>query len=77
VLHLRHFNRGLQVWEGERDGPITLPLKTLGTDRVVFADDSRPQPPHRMTYLRDGEAMIVRIESNTGEANEFRFTREG
>lgn len=74
VFRLRHFDRGLEPWDSERDGPLTYPLEHMEDEMVVFENPDR-DAPRRFVYRRDGEVLVVRTEAASGEGDEFRFER--
>ncbi len=61
ALRVRHFNRGLEPWEAERDGPMTFPLLRAEDNRAVFEDPTRAFP-RRIVYTRSGDRLEVRLE---------------
>ena len=76
VFRLRHFNRNLEPWPSEKDGPLTYPLYNIEDNRVVFENPERDSP-RRFVYERAGDALSIRLEKPDGEAtNAFRMRRD-
>jgi len=73
VFRLRHFNRSLEPWESEKDGPLTYPLLDFSEDRVVFENPERDSP-RRFVYQREGDQLTIRLEDAEGnDEHPFRF----
>ncbi len=66
VFRLRHFNRNLEPWTGEKDGPLTYPLLDFSENRVVFENPERDSP-RRFVYEREGDRLTIRLEGPDGE----------
>lgn len=65
TLRIRHFNRGLEPWASEADGPLEMRLIDAGEGRAVFEDAERDFP-HRITYVLDGDALSATLEASPG-----------
>ena len=73
VFRLRHFNRNLEPWESEADGPLTYPLQNFGENIVIFENPDRDQP-RRFVYERKGDNLTIRLEDPEGnDPSPFRF----
>jgi len=73
VFRLRHFDRGLEPWASEAQGPLTYPLQNIGENFVAFEDPERDRP-RRFVYEREGDVLVVRLEGPDGkDPNPFRF----
>ena len=76
VFRLRHFDRGLEPWDSEAEGPLVYPLAEFGENHVVFENPERDQP-RRFVYRRDGDTLSVRLEKPEDgpgtRTTEFRF----
>lgn len=71
TFRLRHFDRRGVAWE-EKDKPLVLPLVVTGTGLAVFEGDGK-NGILRLTYRREGEALVGRLEK-AGEAPvDYRF----
>jgi hypothetical protein len=60
VFRLRHFNRNLEPWPSEKDGPLTYPLYNIEDNRVVFENPERDSP-RRFVYEREGDQLTVSL----------------
>lgn len=77
VFRLRHFNRNLEPWESEKDGPLTYPLLDFSEDRVVFENPERDSP-RRFVYEREGDSLTIRLEDAEGnDEHPFQFKLGG
>jgi hypothetical protein len=73
TFRLRHFDRRGVAWE-EKDKPLVLPLVVKGASLAVFEGDGK-SGILRLTYRREGEALVGRLEK-AGEAPvDYRFRR--
>ncbi len=73
TFRLRHFDRRGVAWE-EKDKPLVLPLVVKGAGLAVFEGDGK-SGILRLTYRREGEALVGRLEK-AGEAPvDYRFRR--
>lgn len=73
TFRLRHFDRRGVAWE-EKDKPLVLPLVDKGAGLAVFEGDGK-NGILRLTYRREGEALVGRLEK-AGEAPvDYRFRR--
>lgn len=73
TFRLRHFDRRGVAWE-EKDKPLVLPLVVKGANLAVFEGDGR-SGLLRLTYRREGEVLVGRLEK-AGEAPvDYRFRR--
>lgn len=73
TFRLRHFDRRGVAWE-EKDKPLVLPLVVQGAGLAVFEGDGK-SGILRLTYRREGEALVGRLEK-AGEAPvDYRFRR--
>ena len=73
VFRLRHFNRNLEPWDSEKEGPLTYPLLDFSENRVVFENPERDSP-RRFVYEREGDQLTIRIEDPEGnDESPFQF----
>ena len=73
AFRLRHFDRRGVAWE-EKDKPLVLPLVVKGANLAVFEGDGK-SGILRLTYRREGEVLVGRLEK-AGEAPvDYRFRR--
>ncbi len=77
VFRLRHFNRELEPWDSEKEGPLTYPVIELSDKRVVFENPERDEP-RRFIYEREDDTLTASLEGpDGGEPHAFRFTLDG
>jgi catechol 2,3-dioxygenase-like lactoylglutathione lyase family enzyme len=76
TFHLRHFGRGLRVWDSEFEKltPFAYPLKTANTNRLVFENPDRDQP-RTIVYTRDSDTLTVELLGPDGTGMSFTFNR--
>ncbi|MCL4742896.1 MAG: hypothetical protein KJZ54_11925 [Phycisphaerales bacterium] len=77
ALRVRHFDRALVPWEGERDGPMAFTLLRAEDSHAVFEDPTRAFP-RRIVYTREGDRLSVRLEpapESAAGARAFDFER--
>ncbi|MFN7986246.1 MAG: DUF6265 family protein [Thermoanaerobaculia bacterium] len=73
TLRLRHFDRRGVAWE-EKDRPLVLPLVAREKGSALFEGEGKGGLL-RLTYRREGDVLVVRLEKAGEPPADYRFRR--
>jgi hypothetical protein len=74
VLRFRHFDGTLVAWE-EKNAPFVLALRRHGPGQAVFEGKSDKGGLLRLSYTREGDALVAILEKDDQKPQVFRFRR--
>jgi hypothetical protein len=74
AFRFRHFDGTLKAWE-DKDAPFVLPMIRGGPSMAVFQGRSEKGGLLRLTYTREGDALVAVLEKDDQKPQTFRFRR--